>query len=182
MTEVDITKVGEKISRLRKEQGLTLKEMSEYTGLSVGFLSNLETGKTSPTLENLRMVTKVLEIDFLELLTSDKKRKTILPRNELKMSTQPNYNMKIEYIDFGFNVQNNTIITIEPGECEDAPFYRHLYSESGTVIEGELIVEVDSEVYVLKKYDSIYVPSKSKHRIYNKSDKQSISYWSYWKK
>lgn len=182
MEEVDITKVGEKISCLRKEQGLTLKEMSEYTGFSIGFLSNLETGKTSPTLESLRLITNVLQTDFLDLLISDKKRKIMIPKDSQTISEYPKYNMNIRRIDFGFNGQIHEIATIEPGDTEKTPFYRHLYTETGIVIEGELVVELDEEVYVLHKYDSIYIPEKSKHRMYNKSADATISCWTHVRK
>ena len=56
MNYINLDGIGEKISKLRKEQGVTIRELSEYTGYSVGFLSNLETGKNSPTVESLQTV------------------------------------------------------------------------------------------------------------------------------
>lgn len=36
--------VGEKIRKLRKEKKLTLKDIAEATGLSIGYISQLERG------------------------------------------------------------------------------------------------------------------------------------------
>lgn len=42
--------IGEKVKNLRNEQGMTLKQLSEATGLSTGFLSQFERG-----LQRLRL-------------------------------------------------------------------------------------------------------------------------------
>ena len=86
MKELDLSGIGERISRIRKERGLTLKDMVAYTGFSAGYLSNLETGKTSPTLENLRMITGVLEVDLIQLLTSEKTRRDVIRADEIKVN------------------------------------------------------------------------------------------------
>ena len=93
MKELDLSGIGEKISKIRKEKGLTLKDMVEYTGLSAGYLSNLETGKTSPTLENLHMVTSSLGIDLIELLTSEGRKKQVLRAEEVRIHRYEDYNI-----------------------------------------------------------------------------------------
>ncbi|MGL5190192.1 MAG: helix-turn-helix domain-containing protein, partial [Cetobacterium sp.] len=44
--------ISEKIKLLRKDRGLSIKELSEKTGLSVGFISNLERDINSPSIAN----------------------------------------------------------------------------------------------------------------------------------
>ena len=39
--------LGQKINEIRNAKGMTLKDVSEKTGLSVGFLSQVERGLTS---------------------------------------------------------------------------------------------------------------------------------------
>ena len=41
--------VGEKIRKLRKEKKLTLKDIAEATGLSIGYISQLERGAVEPS-------------------------------------------------------------------------------------------------------------------------------------
>ena len=48
--------VGEKIRKLRKEKKLTLKDIAEATGLSIGYISQLERGAVEPSLASLRKV------------------------------------------------------------------------------------------------------------------------------
>ncbi|HEY3522595.1 MAG TPA: XRE family transcriptional regulator [Candidatus Limnocylindrales bacterium] len=45
--------VGPAVRRLRRERGLTLAEVAARTGLNIGYLSQVETDKASPSLETL---------------------------------------------------------------------------------------------------------------------------------
>ena len=45
--------VGSRIKALRKEKNMTLKNIADATGFSISFLSQLERGKSSATLESL---------------------------------------------------------------------------------------------------------------------------------
>ena len=116
MKELDLSGIGERISRIRKERGLTLKDMVAYTGFSAGYLSNLETGKTSPTLENLRMITGVLEVDLIQLLTSEKTRRDVIRADEIKVNRYEEENMEVGIIEFGYDAQMYELIRIEPGD------------------------------------------------------------------
>jgi transcriptional regulator with XRE-family HTH domain len=45
--------IGEKLKALRKRDKLTLKDIAKYTGLSTAFLSDIERGRTDPSLKTL---------------------------------------------------------------------------------------------------------------------------------
>ena len=52
--------LGEKIRTVRKHHKLSLKELSEKTGISISFLSDIENSRSNPSLENLKLISKVL--------------------------------------------------------------------------------------------------------------------------
>lgn len=54
--------IGEKIREIRKRQKLTLKTVSEETGLSIAFLSQLETNKCNATMASLRNIADALNV------------------------------------------------------------------------------------------------------------------------
>ncbi len=58
---------GEKIKSLRKERNLTLKDVSEKSGLSIVSLSFYETDKKKPSLVNMQKLATGLNCDFEEL-------------------------------------------------------------------------------------------------------------------
>ena len=54
--------VGARIRRRRQEQGLTLSQVSDQTGLNIGYLSQVETDKASPSLETLASLAAALDV------------------------------------------------------------------------------------------------------------------------
>src|SRR4028119_2114031 len=60
--------VGAQIRRLRTDLGLTLAQIGEQTGLNVGYLSQVETDKASPSLETLAALADALEVPIAWLL------------------------------------------------------------------------------------------------------------------
>ncbi len=49
-----INEIAEKIRNLRKEKNLTLKDLSEKTGLSISFLSQVENNSSSLAITSLK--------------------------------------------------------------------------------------------------------------------------------
>ena len=55
--------IGSRLKELRKQQKMTLKELAEGAGVSISFLSQVERGKSSVTLESLRKISEVLGVN-----------------------------------------------------------------------------------------------------------------------
>jgi transcriptional regulator with XRE-family HTH domain len=54
--------VGTQIRRRRRERDLTLSQVAERTGLNVGYLSQVENDKASPSLETLASLADALDV------------------------------------------------------------------------------------------------------------------------
>ncbi len=54
--------VGAQIKRRRQDRGLTLSGVAERTGLNVGYLSQVENDKASPSLETLSALADALDV------------------------------------------------------------------------------------------------------------------------
>ena len=48
--------VGEKIRAVRKEKGLSQKDLAEKTGLSIATIQGYEQGKYKPKIENIQKI------------------------------------------------------------------------------------------------------------------------------
>lgn len=59
--------LGELLKSKRKEQNLTIAELSKKTGLSLVSINHFETGKTKPSLTSLNKLANGLGCDFEEL-------------------------------------------------------------------------------------------------------------------
>lgn len=55
------------LKRIRKERNITLKRLSEMTGISESHLSYIERGEREPTLSILLRIASALNIDIKDL-------------------------------------------------------------------------------------------------------------------
>lgn len=60
--------LSERLRMKRKKIGLTLKEVSEQTGISVSFLSEVERGKTNPSVGTLKKLANCYNAQISELV------------------------------------------------------------------------------------------------------------------
>ena len=56
--------MGMRIKALRKEKKYTLKQLAEETGLSIGFLSQLERGMSSIAVDSLAKIASILGVSL----------------------------------------------------------------------------------------------------------------------
>ncbi len=80
-----LVRLGQRIRVLRKERGLTIKELANNTGLSLRFLSQLEAGEGNIAVSRLAQIAIVLEIRLSELLleVQESRNKTDMLRTEI---------------------------------------------------------------------------------------------------
>jgi transcriptional regulator with XRE-family HTH domain len=59
--------LGARIKELRKKAGLSQDELSEKIGIDGKYLSRIEVGKRSPSLETLQGIADALQVDMKDL-------------------------------------------------------------------------------------------------------------------
>ena len=69
---LDLIKIGSFISNVRKEQGLTQKQLAERVGVSDKAVSRWETGKGLPDTSIMSDLCEVLGININELLSGER--------------------------------------------------------------------------------------------------------------
>lgn len=62
-------KLQDRLKELRTNKDLTLKGVAERSGLSVSYLSDIERGRTKPTLNTLEALADALDMSVIDLLT-----------------------------------------------------------------------------------------------------------------
>lgn len=171
--------IGERIKEKRKKRNYTLKNLADITNLSVGFLSNIERNLNSPSISNLQQICDALDVNLMEII-DNKKEVSPVTRFDQREEIFSNSNayMKIENIMTGKSSLNGIVITIESQSEQYTDLsWGHSYDEAGVVIEGELEIELNSQIYTLKKGDSIFIKAFTPHRYRNPINKTSVVYW-----
>lgn len=65
---MDTNKVGKRIQETRQRRGMTQSELAQKLGMTPKYISNLECGGKTPTLETFVAIANALEIDANTLL------------------------------------------------------------------------------------------------------------------
>ena len=69
--EIDYTKIGRKIQKLRNMQSLTQAYVAGLADISLSHMSNIETAKTTPSLVTLSRISRILGCTLDELVFDD---------------------------------------------------------------------------------------------------------------
>ena len=64
----DAKKLGENLKKIRTSKNITQTEFAEKLGVDKSFVSNIENGKTNPTLSTLTNLAQALGVSTNELL------------------------------------------------------------------------------------------------------------------
>lgn len=163
--------LGVSINKLRKNQKLTLKNLADETGFSISFLSQLERGKSSATLESIKKISQALGVEPGFFFNDSMQDKDLIQRDIIETEHMKKH--RIYYKSLHESIENPAftpqLVILEPGQNE-GNLIKHPGQEFLYVLEGELTVQIDSKSYVLKTSQSIMFNSSENHYWYNYSE------------
>ncbi|WP_368498652.1 helix-turn-helix domain-containing protein [Herbiconiux sp. A18JL235] len=163
--------LGERLKALRTGRGLTLKELSQRTGLSVSMLSQIESGTADPSLGSLRTLANVFEASIATLFSD--------PDAPLVHVSRPGSRHQLTVGESGYTYDRLTPgrgdlevlrAEIPPGASSSAQPWAHPSTECAYVIEGVLSVEVGAQRFTVKAGESITFDSREPHRYLNETE------------
>ncbi|MEG6507405.1 XRE family transcriptional regulator [Methyloligella sp. 2.7D] len=176
-------RVGNEIRLLRKARDKTIAELSEATGLSKGYLSQVERGISSPSVNALYGISRALGVTISWFFPpasegEDELRDIVVradKRRTLRFSTgitdellSPNLGGEIELLR----------CTFEPHSESGPEPYTHRGEEAGIVVSGTLHLWIGDQHVVLNKGDSFSFKSNVPHRYANPSSEETVVIWS----
>ena len=173
----DISKIGYNVRSLRKERGITLQQLAEATGLSTGYLSNLERNVNSPTLVNIQKICEALDISLGDMVERNREESIIVRKDEREVVIDEQNSIRLENIDYGLDKTTFTYMSIEPGGAGEGLRWEHDFDEVGTVIKGELTLGLGNQMFHMKEGDTILVKAHTSHCYFNKGTEESVSFW-----
>ena len=167
--------IGAKIKTLRTQRKMTLKDLSEKTNLSIGFLSQLERGLTSIATDTLGSIADVFEVDLSYFFLKPRTKKRPIIRSYEKEVFNICTSGCIQYNlsnDLKAKTMLPRFLDILPNNTdEDIQSYSHEGEEFIYVLEGTLTLFLDGEQYELYPGDSIHYNSSRNHNWANYTNK-----------
>ena len=177
--------LGDEIRQLRKVRGITLEQMVERTGKSLGFLSQVERNLTRPSVAALQDISEALGVHIGWFFPADSAEQ---PESERPYVVRAANRRRLSYsalsgteylglTDHLLSTHLNGELALgisryAPGASTGDDPYDHRGEEAGLVLEGTLELTIDDKVFLLEPGDSFSFASSHPHRFANPSGEQ----------
>lgn len=188
--------MGPRLRAARLKTRQSLRSVATAVGVSPSLLSQVETGKTHPSVSTLYALVNQLGISVDELLgtgghsastsgitsgdTDPRLPRTIIQRH----SDNPVLNMEngVRWERLAAPPGGSAdclLVTYEPGAASsvEGSLMRHHGTEHAYILEGELTLQIEFEVHTLGPGDSIFFSSQQPHLYVNKTDRPVRGVW-----
>jgi transcriptional regulator with XRE-family HTH domain len=154
--EEEIVNLGRKLRDLRRAKGMSLEELVEKTGLSIGLLSQIERGKGNPSFVTLMKVVDAFGIQMSYFFPDNMENQMVVRKDQRRRILFPTSGLTYELLTPDLNRRVEVIwAKLEPGvRTQDSPF-SHEGEECIVLIRGILEAHVGDEVFVLHAGDAI---------------------------
>jgi len=163
--------LGERLRLRRKELKLSMKEVAISSGLSIGFISQVERGLTSPSLTSLTAIANFLRSDVTNFLSQPKSKSSITRNEERDVYTINKNGLQYERLSDSFpgHTLNSVIIHEMPGHRSES--ISHEGEEFFFILEGAITIYIDGVVNILEAGDSLHFDSSRSHSAWNHTNK-----------
>ena len=173
---------AEDIRQLRKSRKLTVRELANRIDRSAGFVSQLERGRSKPTMKDIYALAEALDVTvawFVQnnIATNPKEQGKIVRRNQRRKIETNNLVTEILSPRLGDQVEFMQT-TYEPMASTESKNIEHLGIETGLVLSGELEMWLDGEYFYLSPGDSYSVNLNQPHHSQNPSStEKTVLVW-----
>ncbi|WP_300073758.1 XRE family transcriptional regulator [uncultured Ruegeria sp.] len=163
--------IGREVRAFRKQQNITVADLAQLTGLSIGMLSKIENGNTSPSLTTLQLLADALSVPLTSFFRQFEERREAVHTKagegvELEREgTRANH----QYNLLGHIGANGSGVIVEPylitltAESDVFPTFQHGGIETIYMLEGEVDYRHGDQIYPLRPGDTLFFDADAPH-------------------
>ena len=180
-TQISVSKSAAGLgARMRKQRywlSMTLQQLSTASGVSVGYLSQVERGNATPTLGTLTQIAQALDVDASFFVRAPRAVDSLTRGN-----ARPKFAVdgsSIEYEQIGAeragHEMTSYVINVPPGYASEV--VHHVGEEIIYILAGEISQMVGDREYLMGAGDSLHYLGTTPHCWSNKTDKPARILW-----
>ena len=179
MTEPVVAAVGPRVKALREAGGLSLRDLSERSGVSAPMLSQVERGETSPTLATAARIAGGLELRLSQLLRLDEDGAvSIVRRGERRAGGTGGHRYEVLTPPLPGQRAEVSRHTLAPGGATggpgDPPMHEPGARETAVVESGTLRLVIDGAVHELATGDTVTFDADLSHHFENHGKEDAV--------
>ncbi|MFI7407772.1 helix-turn-helix domain-containing protein [Streptomyces sp. NPDC049627] len=206
MSPTPVPPVGARIRQARLARGTSLRALAREVGVSASLISQIETGKSQPSVSSLYAITTALGISVETLFDAGEAQATFRsaaapgpvlqalaafaadPGRRIGPLVRPDEREVLE-LDSGVvwerlgHVPGTDVdfllVTYRPGGASSSSdgLMRHGGTEYGYLTSGELVLTLGFEEYTLRPGDAVCFESTTPHRYRNDGEEPAVGVW-----
>jgi transcriptional regulator with XRE-family HTH domain len=177
------SQLGELIRDLRRARGMTLQELADQIGKSVGYMSQIERNKSTLTIAALMSISRALGVPMNWFFQDSGKvasgeRHVVVRKGSRRSMQFTNLGIREELLSPNLRGPLELLLSvIEPGASSGEEPYSHSGHEAGLVLQGTLELWVGERCFRLEEGDSFAFTSTELHRCRNPGEIQTRIVW-----
>ncbi|MCC5969230.1 MAG: helix-turn-helix transcriptional regulator [Pararhodobacter sp.] len=158
---------GGRIRELRRKGGLTLQALADDAGISVGFLSQVERNKATPSLGTLASLATALGVEINWFIATPQPADAVTRAGERARFSLADSSLAYERLDTRLpgGTLSSLIIHIPEGYASEVT--RHTGEEMIFVLEGRIRQTLGDAVILLNPGDSFHFMGDTPHSFAN---------------
>ena len=163
--------IGHQVRAYRKKLGVTVMDLATAIGMSVGMLSKIENGNTSPSLTTLQSLSRALGVPLTELFRTfeEPKSATFVKAGQGVNAERRGTRAGHQYSLLGHIDNNTSGVIVEPylitltAESDVFPTFQHEGMEFLYMLDGEVVYRHSESLYRMQAGDSLFFDADAPH-------------------
>jgi transcriptional regulator with XRE-family HTH domain len=189
-----VDSVGARLREARTEKRLSLRSVAQALGVSASLISQVETGKTQPSVSTLYALANHLGLSLDDLLgvippaggrAAARPEPARLTHSKIQRAAdgpvlEMENGVRWERLASGVGKSAEALlVTYEPGATSsiEGKLMRHAGIESAYILEGQLTLQLEFDVHVLGPGDSLQFDSVLPHLYSNRGSTIAKGVW-----
>jgi transcriptional regulator with XRE-family HTH domain len=160
--------LGTRIRQTRNQKAITLQELSERSGLSKGFICQLENDKSTPSLQALERLSGGLGVPMAYLFLKPEERLHVVRESEQAANSFLSEGVQMQLLSAKGRQLRMMVMELPPGAVlHGAEGHAHEGEECHFVLQGTVKYTQGEQTAVLRKGDSVHFNGYIHHRVEN---------------
>jgi len=159
--------LGPRIRQTRTQKGITLQDLADRSGLSKGFICQLENDKASPSLQALEKLATGLGVPIAFLFLTPEEKISVVRETERQEYRVGPEGLLVQMLSPNRRSLKMMLIHIPPATSTGGETHTHEGEECHLVLEGTVRYTQGGESVVLKAGDSLHWNGFVPHRLEN---------------
>ena len=163
--------IGREVRAFRKKLGLTVADLASATNISLGMLSKIENGNTSPSLTTLQALSRALGVPLTAFLRrfEEERNAVFVKAGEGVDVERRGTRAGHQYTLLGHIGANTSGVVVEPylitltEESDVFPTFQHDGLEFLYMLEGEVVYRHGTNLYRMTPGDSLFFDADAPH-------------------